>query len=186
MSEGMQQYSVNTAAGHHVEMTGSHCRAARAWLRLSQKALTAPYVTNSERQLQQLERDRSTGQFDLIFRRDLEQRGIIFVEHGIMTEHPVPTAQPLSPVQSLAARAWFRWTQKELATRSGIPLSNIYFFETEQLQRWGRWENIHRGDAWPAMDLKKTFEDAGITFHFTADGRAVGFTHDRVRCSENH
>lgn len=69
----------------------------------------------------------------------------------------------ITVTQVRAARSWLRWTQDELALRSGVSKSTLVSYELDKSQ----------GSERMLTSLKTTFEAAGITFLFEK-GRAVG------------
>ena len=60
----------------------------------------------------------------------------------------------ITPAQCRAARALLKWTQEDLAARSGVSVTTIRTFETEATAAYARTRET----------LKATLETAGIEF----------------------
>lgn len=74
------------------------------------------------------------------------------------------TKEPaITPAMCRAARGWLNWTQQQLSERSSISRSTIRDFE-------GNRHGLHRSTA---MQLRRTFEDAGVRFT-SVEGVGVG------------
>lgn len=75
----------------------------------------------------------------------------------------------ISSAQSRGARAFLRWSQNDLANRSEVGKRTIAAFELGNYIPNSRTLN----------DLKRTFEDHGITFlETTDDGRGIRYRGD--------
>jgi transcriptional regulator with XRE-family HTH domain len=70
----------------------------------------------------------------------------------------------MTPEQCRAARGWLGWSQRELATRSGVAVNTVYEFET------GRRTPIANNVA----AMRRAIEAAGIRVVFDQDGTAAG------------
>jgi transcriptional regulator with XRE-family HTH domain len=65
-------------------------------------------------------------------------------------------APPVSPAQVRAARAWLRWSQEYLSTRSGVSQRSIARYELERSVPY----------AATLASIRNAFEAAGVRFQF--------------------
>ena len=70
----------------------------------------------------------------------------------------------MSPEQCRAARAWLKWSQKNLADRSEVRLSIVRGFESNQ--RTPNPNNLHA--------MQSAFEGVGLAMIFGNDGTPLG------------
>jgi hypothetical protein len=146
-------------------MNPQQCRAARAWLDLTQKSLS-DRCHISERQLWAYEHqdDRYSDQ-RRVLQNELESCGIAFTPHGFTGpwyETVWTGYRVMSPEQCKGARAWLGWSRRELADRSTVPYTNIYYFEAKREP--GRGIAIAKSD----IDLlAECLRRAGITLLFS-------------------
>lgn len=77
----------------------------------------------------------------------------------------------IRPEQCRVGRAWFGWTQEDLATKSGVSLSTIKDFEK------GARSPIKANRS----ALERVFQAAGLVCRFSAEGAATGIEVDDTR-----
>lgn len=166
------------------EFTPVHCRAARAWLALSQPAL-ARECGIGEREIGYLEKDdtRYALPHYQVY-QTLVRKGFTFYPKGLIG--PIIDKRTrtidmsgryiISSQQCRAARAWLGWTQKELAEIAGIPaITYIFFYEKDRPARYGkRTVDI----SLVPVQMRDAFEKYKITFLFDQDNKPNGI---RVR-----
>lgn len=160
------------------ELTPTHSRAARAWLNISQSALSKECGL-SEDAVGHYEKNRTRYAIELT-RLTVHE---YYVNHEInitKTSITGPTTGTWRPgvinhQQSRAARAWLGLTRQQLATMAGHPVIYLFFFENDRMAHFGnKTVNITH----IPFVVRDILEQNKVTFLFDEDNRPNGI---RVR-----
>jgi hypothetical protein len=169
-------------------LTSRHCRAARAWLNLSQVQLAREAGLWDSRYVGYFEKQ--DWRYDLeavapLLEIALKARGADFTPNGMTinsliskSENGVSTEGGISPAQSRAARAWLSWSREKLADMSLVPVTYIYFFEHNKKQRYQ--QKLFDTPARTIVRLADTFERANMVFLFDGENNAIGIEMTRA------
>jgi transcriptional regulator with XRE-family HTH domain len=75
-----------------------------------------------------------------------------------------PITRTLTSAQCRAVRAWFGWSQHELAARANVSVNSVRNFENES-------KTVHPNTV---AAIRRGIEGAGISLLFDQDGTATG------------